>query len=278
MNRALSTNCIEGYLLPLVFSHIFAQALFASNMSIHPRSSSLSPAFSKRLKAGFETETSLTLVSFNVAGCEPSKAAPSTWTQSHSMLAVVKEVFQNEQKPDIVALQEVPSFAFETMLSEYKLIGYQTSHAPYVALFVHLKWNAKQIKKNMGQLPVVIAEIDFSLTDVANEETKSNLPQRRLWIASVHLEPYADGASIRKRQLQALAKQARAEKIPLIIAGDTNMRVAEDCGAENDLGMLDFWKLAGSDFRTKFTVSPVECISSSLLSEGTTLIVSLVTC
>jgi endonuclease/exonuclease/phosphatase family metal-dependent hydrolase len=177
------------------------------------------------------------------------------------------EFLQNEHKPDIVALQEVPLFALErnVMLSEYNLIGYQESHAPYVALFVHQKWNAKVIRKGMGQLPAVVAEIDFSSNNETNESASSNSnnpPRRRLWIASVHLEPFADGASVRKRQLKALASQAREEKVPLIIAGDTNMRVAEDNGAEDDLGLHDFWKLAGSEFRTKFTVSPVDCGSN----------------
>jgi endonuclease/exonuclease/phosphatase family metal-dependent hydrolase len=208
--------------------------------------------------AARSSETSLTLASYNVAGCNPSQGAPSTWTKSDSLRAIEKEFFQNENKPDIIALQYIPSFAMETMLSEYNLIGCQLSHAPYVALFVHQKWNAKQVHKNLGQLPAVMAEIDFSFTDDVNEVTsssKSNLPPRRLWIASVYLDSCFTSTSIRKQQLQALADQARSEKVPLIIAGDTNMRVAEDHLAEIDLGMHDFSKLAGSDIRTKFTVS-----------------------
>jgi endonuclease/exonuclease/phosphatase family metal-dependent hydrolase len=209
------------------------------------------------------SHTDLTLVSYNVAGCQPSKVAPSKWTQFDSLTAIEKEILQNERKPDIVALQEFPSFALDRkrILSEYNLIGYQASHAPYVALFVHQKWNAEKVHQDMNGLPAIVAEIDLSSTDDTNHSTTTsnmNQPRRRVWIASVHLEPFADGASRRKRQMESLVSQATAEKVPLIIAGDTNMRVAEDKGIENDLGLHDFWKLAGGEARTKFTVSPVE--------------------
>lgn len=245
------------------------------------RPSSVAPPAPKRLKLsgdGNDTanhvaavassrvsnEKSLTLVSFNVAGCRPSKVAPSSWSQDDSLQAIEEEILHHERRPDIIAIQEIPLFALDRnrILSEYKLIGSQMSHAPYVALFVHQKWKAKRIhedfmdKFDFEGLPAVMAEIDLSPNNEKETSSEKTLPQHsHLWIANVHLEPFAGGASIRKRQLQALADQARTANVPLIIAGDTNMRVAEDMVAEEELGLYDFWKLAGSDFRTKYTVS-----------------------
>lgn len=206
---------------------------------------------------------SLKLVSFNMARCQPSQVAPPEWTQDDSLQAMEKEILQGE--PDIIALQEAPPFALDRkrIFSEFQLIGSQTSHAPHVALFVHEQWNAKRILQDsldsfdFEGLPAVMAEIDISSKPKDNDDNPDTeqQQQRRLWVASVHLEPFAGGAAIRKRQLQALSQHARAANVPLIIAGDTNMRVSEDSMAEGDLGLQDLWKFAGSDFQTKYTVS-----------------------
>ena len=217
---------------------------------------------SKRVKlSGSETDTTstteqqqqqqrLTLVTYNIAGCQPSKMAPSSWTMNDSVQAIKSEILKDD--PDIIALQEIPEQYTKTILSEgYKLVGTKWTHAPYVALFVRKGIDVKRIKSNS---PAVVGEVQFMFHD------KQQQPQQhRLWIASVHLEPFGEGASDRRRQLQSLVKEANKEQVPLIIAGDTNMRVAEDPVAENGadrggLGLTDFWKLAGSDFRTKYTV------------------------
>ena len=220
---------------------------------------------SKRVKlSGSETDTTssteqrqqqqrLTLVTYNIAGCQPSKMAPSSWTVNDSVQAIKSEILKDD--PDIIALQEIPEQYTKTILSEgYKLVGTKWTHAPYVALFVRKGIDVDRIKSNqLNDLPVVVGELQFNFHD------KQQQQQYRLWIASVHLEPFGEGASDRQRQLQSLVKEANKEQVPLIIAGDTNMRVAEDHVAENGadrggLGLTDFWKFAGSDFRTKYTV------------------------
>ncbi|KAG7371014.1 endonuclease/exonuclease/phosphatase family protein [Nitzschia inconspicua] len=206
-----------------------------------------------------ECETSLKLLTFNTARCQPSKAAPLSWTQSDSFEALEKAILKEDPKPDVVALQEAPLFALgrNTAFQDYKLIGSRSSHAPFVALFVHRRWKAEQVNSDFIEqydfegLPAVMAVIDISESHEGKKESEEN--RRLLWVASVHLEPFAGGAPIRNRQLRALAEQARAAHVPLIIAGDTNMRVSEDDNAEIDLGLQDIWKLSGSNIMTKYT-------------------------
>lgn len=208
-------------------------------------------------------KVSLKMLSFNMAGCQPSKVAPSSWTQSDALEAMEQEILKEKDRhPDIIALQEAPSFIFDRnrAFADYKLIGYQSSHAPYVALYVHQKWNATRVMQeamnnfDFEGLPAVVAEMDLCAAETGTQYSDEHSP-RRLWIASLHLEPFAGGASIRKRQLKALTTKAKAANVPLILAGDTNMRVSEDSVADDDLGLVDLWKLAGSDIRTKYTVS-----------------------
>ena len=51
----------------------------------------------------------------------------------------------------------------------------------------------------------------------------------RLCLAGCHLEPFQDGAPTRLRQLEAfLAEAQRQQATHIVVAGDTNMRQAED--------------------------------------------------
>jgi endonuclease/exonuclease/phosphatase family metal-dependent hydrolase len=162
-----------------------------------------------------------------------------------------------QQDPDVIALQEVPSFVLHSRwFSEYSLIGYQESHAHNVVLLVHKRHPAAvrvDIDTRLG-LPAVMAEIDFLPPCTNTNYAAAGGNRRKILVTSVHLEPFVDGARMRKRQLGCLAKIAmERDSTPLLIAGDTNMRVAEDPVAEQKLGFLDLWKVAGSDFGTKYT-------------------------
>jgi endonuclease/exonuclease/phosphatase family metal-dependent hydrolase len=241
-------------------------AFLTTNINIPTNMSEGDLPDSKRVKlSGSDTEIStvqrhhqeeqqrVTLVTYNVAGCQPSKMAPTSWTMTDSAQAIESEILKDN--PDVIALQEIPEQYSKTMLSEgYKLVGTKSTHAPYVALFVRKEIDVKRVKSNqIDRLPVVVGELLFSFHD------KQMQQQQRFWIASVHLEPFGEGASTRQKQLQSLVEEAKKEQVPLIIAGDTNMRVAEDYAAENasdrgGLGLSDLWKLAGGDIRTKYTV------------------------
>lgn len=189
----------------------------------------------------------LTLVSMNVAGCVPSKMAPEFWTHQNSVEAIKAEIIQH--RPDWIALQEVPGgveVADQVFGPEgYKAVGATYSHADHVVLLVKKEIDATLIPT--PSLPVVMAELKFG-TETGEEH--------RLLVASVHLEPFKQG--FRKRALQMQTIVTEAKSLPIIIAGDTNMRQTEDGVMEGDLQLLDVWKLAGSNPRTKFTWDTVD--------------------
>jgi endonuclease/exonuclease/phosphatase family metal-dependent hydrolase len=246
------------------------RAKFTDGATERTSSVTASPVLQEQL------EQRLTLVTFNVAGCEPSQAAPKSWTENDSVRAIQKEVLTSN--PDIIAIQEIPMHYFRThptsnndddnIFPGYKVVGTKSSHAPHVVLLVRKEMNATRIDStSIRHLPAVVGELQFDVGSGMSQTTthlqqQQHLLQRqqcRLWIASVHLEPFGEGASKRKQQLKSLVKAANRQQIPLIIAGDTNMRVSEDSVAENasdrgGLGLVDLWKLAGSDIRTKYTV------------------------
>jgi endonuclease/exonuclease/phosphatase family metal-dependent hydrolase len=160
------------------------------------------------------------------------------------------------ENPDVIALQEFPEFALyrtSRLFPDHELLGSHTSHAPYVTLFVRKGIQAKLVpvraESTVG-LPAVVAELIYPFEGGDSDDDRC----RRLWIASVHLEPYASGAEIRQQQVQSLLQLALRSKVPLIVAGDLNMRVAEDATMEGaGFDLSDFWKLAGSDITTKYS-------------------------
>jgi Endonuclease/Exonuclease/phosphatase family len=295
----------------------------------------------------------LTIVTYNVAGCQPSaaaaaasasaKARSSSWTVQDSLRSV-RDVILRED-PDVIALQEFPADLDLTppsstttttttttnpitqqqrqgrrrLFPDHDLVGIQSSHAPHVALFVRRGVHSKRIVVPVqdaddssltggSSLPAVVVELTHD-PPVASAGSEAAAPKaaaggnngtsagsaggtsdqdrrrfrRRLWIASVHLEPFAGGATIRHRQVRALVELADDAQrpnadggtvppshahVPLLVAGDFNMRVSEDATMEGErkkgktktdgdgtssLDLLDLWKLAGGDIATKYT-------------------------
>lgn len=195
----------------------------------------------------------LALVTYNVAACRPSARAPRSWDEEDSLQAMAEEVLHEE--PDIIALQEFPEIALNRtsrLFPDHALVGSKTSHAPYVVLLVRKGIQTRMVPVDVDDsnsiLPAVVAELTFRVGAGDDEHC------RRLWVASVHLEPFGDGAEVRHRQVKTLRRLALQSKVPLIVAGDFNMRVAEDTTMEGaSYNLLDFWKLAGSDNSTKYT-------------------------
>lgn len=183
---------------------------------------------------------------------------------------------QSAPPPDIIALQELPGILvhnrgrMESLFPQYNLMGVRQSHADYVGLLVrkgiastavNLRMDAENVNEE-DNLPAVVVELTSPVAADDNgddEGVASRLSRRRIiWIASVHLEPFGSGASQRKQQMEAILKKASAAGVSaLLVAGDTNMRVAEDSAMEKSppggLGYQDVWKLAGSDMQTKYT-------------------------
>ena len=189
-------------------------------------------------------------VSFNVAGCVPSKEAPESWSINVVTEAIVKEVLRYD--PDIIALQEYPTGDPAKLLQtfpSYQIMGSTLSHADHVVLLVKKGISARPVLLSTAfdfEIPVVLAELNYK--------------QRKLLVGSVHLAPFESGSVERQMQVEAILKYAKTkdESIPVIFAGDTNMREREDDVMENDLGLLDVWKLSGSPRESKFTWDTVD--------------------
>ena len=221
----------------------------------------------------------LTIVSMNVAGCEPSKDAPPHWNHEIAGRAIQKEVLRTH--PDVLALQEFPggvALAEQSFGHDYNVIGATYAHADQVVLLVRKGIAAKKVSfdnknnsKNKSyngypRIPAVIAELSWSdddtitsssTTDAATTTTTtSSSKRRRMWIGSVHLAPFRDGSLERQRQVDEMLRQAGS--LPFIFAGDTNMRIEEDKRMEKDRGLLDAWKQAGSKPNTKFTWDTID--------------------
>ena len=101
-------------------------------------------------------------------------------------------------------------------------------------------------------MPVVLVRVKETPKD-------SSASQRTIYVASCHLEPFKGGADERYYQIQTILQFVQANSAPsssswpVIIAGDTNMRVAEDAVMEQGFHLLDAWKLAGAYFPDKYT-------------------------
>jgi len=171
--------------------------------------------------------------------------APDSWTQQDSIAAVRAEIASH--RPDWIALQESPGgveLVDQVFGSKgYKAVGATYSHADQVVLLVKKEIKAKLIP--MPGLPVIMAELELG-----GAETSA---PHRLLVASVHLEPFTHGSRRRAEQMEAILEEAKSLSLPVVIAGDTNMRPTEDRVMEEDLQLLDVWKLAGSNPSTQFT-------------------------
>ena len=186
---------------------------------------------------------SLTIVSMNVAGCEPSGAAPPSWNGDNTTEALKVELLRH--KPDVLMLQECPSpkWAETTFGENYGLVGTTTSHAGYIALL---------LRHDLSNHAQTIWPTTDARTDLPAVMAKIHLNNRRsVMVASCHLAPFEKGYYKRGMQIKDLL--GMADSVPLIMAGDTNMRDEEDEAIENDNNLRDAWKLAGALPATQFS-------------------------
>ena len=228
---------------------------------------------------------SLRGVTMNIAGLEPSREAPPDWTNQDALEYLRQEILRND--PDIIALQECPSATWvkdlqHSFLSDYfyplspdlyqetKASSYQTtpSHAGLVALWVRRRRKADNEGKTdqeprdppfkvtavkvVHDQPAVALELEISMVG----DQKQHHQALRIWFASMHLEPFEQGSFGRQDQLTDLVEQAQEsgqQPCLTILAGDTNMREAEDEVAEQTIGLTDAWKKAGANPKTRFS-------------------------
>ena len=175
----------------------------------------------------------ITIVSFNVAGFQPSQAATSRWDPlAHFRSAILK------QSPDVVCLQEVPYGAWD-FLPGYECIGSCESHCLYVVLLIKSEWASYCSRVPNVQAPAVLGRLAFA-------------SGASLLLGSCHFAPFADGASARMQQMQTMLRYRKTHDSNFCMAGDFNMRVKEDQKFEA-LGLRDAWKDAGALHKEKNT-------------------------
>lgn len=187
-----------------------------------------------------DSSARLRIISFNIAGNQPSAAAPSNWNGQEQV--VMTELLNID--PDVICLQESPSRDWAAMkFSNYTFVGSRASHAGYTSLLVKKDYNVEPVNLH-SSIPGVMGRITF--------DTRKH----QLFVASVHLEPFKQSASRRRNQVQGLLNAACSS--PLVWTGDTNMRDHEDDFMEEILGLTDIWKSAGSNLRTKYSWDTVD--------------------
>ena len=193
-----------------------------------------------------QTALRLKLVTMNIAGMEPSQSAPESWNYAQQQEAILREVLRSD--PDIIALQEAPSATLPSGLFDhddktYRQLHSVPSHAGYVTLLVRSEMETSAMKLE--------SNVPISATILSWED-------RRLVIASAHLAPFQQNSAQRQKEVETLIQGATNAATAglanaLIFLGDTNMRSFEDQTMENDLGLVDAWKKAGSSPETRFS-------------------------
>ena len=233
----------------------------------------------------------LTITSMNVAGCVPSAEAPRDWTKETVTHAIREELLRTDA--DVLALQECPGWNHGMEWASqvfgsfgYHVIGSTPSHADNVILLVrrqgtNVVLQATQVPLSRD-IPAVMAELEvLPLSSSSSSSSPTIFDDNgdasttwKLLVASVHLAPFKEGARERLAQIRSLVQKAQFQIknknnfLPLVIVGDTNMRVTEDKTMEGHLGLLDAWKWAGSNPFTRFTWDTIDHQSQQQQQRG----------
>jgi len=195
----------------------------------------------KKKRTSDTADASLVLVSWNIAECQPSNDAPSSFDAEE---AICQEILR--QEADILCLQECPSKTwspYELLEACYERVGSAPSHCGYTQLW---------IKKHLfhQHLPSITAPSVGAMVLVGNTSVQ---------ITSSHLAPFKENASTRIDQVKALttSTSSAASITSSIHAGDFNMRQAEDDAMEG-LGLADAWKQAGRPYTHNYTWNSID--------------------
>ena len=159
--------------------------------------------------------TELTFLSWNLALLERPAPAPLFWEISNTEAVVREQVLEIE--PDVVLFQELPGLV------------------PFVETHSMVPANPKSHSGNLATLVRnPLATTELAIKTVAGCAILTTFVELDLTIANVHL-PAGKGAE--GDRLMYLSKVIEASPtLPLLIVGDTNMRVAE-ADAFLDLGL-----------------------------------------
>jgi endonuclease/exonuclease/phosphatase family metal-dependent hydrolase len=149
----------------------------------------------------------LSVLTWNVALLERSAFAPNRWGQENSQHAIRETVL--EVGADVVLFQEVPGLV------------------PYVETHDMVRTNPMTHSGNLATLlGNDLLDEQIMVSTVAATAILVTFVERDLTVANVHLAPGSGGAATRLEQLEAVIDASPTND--LVIAGDTNTRVAEE--------------------------------------------------
>ena len=150
--------------------------------------------------------TELTFLSWNLALLERPAPAPFFWETSNTEAVVREQVLKVE--PDVVLFQELPGLV------------------PFVETHSMVPANPKSHSGNLATLVSnKLATTELAIATVGGCAILTTFVDLDLTIANVHLPSGKGGEADR---LMYMAKVIEASPtLPLLIVGDTNMRVAE---------------------------------------------------
>ena len=204
------------------------------------------------------------IMTMNIAEMEPSRSAPRNFTRKEQQQLLWQELLRTN--PDILCLQECPDGQwwhkdpFAGWLSDYEHVTSRASHAGSTTIWVKrgiglIPMPAKRLSAHTPAAMTIFAAVAPAAvqppTSHGNPEVVASPPRPVLAVASVHLEPFDSGSDRRQRQVQNIIQAAMG--VPLIIAGDTNIRDNEDLVMEQTLSLQDVWKQAGRDEQLRYT-------------------------
>ncbi|PNH11679.1 Tyrosyl-DNA phosphodiesterase 2 [Tetrabaena socialis] len=176
------------------------------------------------------------LLTFNINDDATSASSPAGWTLAAQHAALRQLVL--EHSPDLLCLQECFSFP-STLVDHYDFHGSTTSHRGSCHV-------ATRRGSALGADGPTIAAGPCILVPL-------RLGERRLFAASAHLAPFAEFDQERARQLADIVRAVPAD-VPLVLAGDTNMRERETGQAAAN-GLADAWLESGSPPEQRWSVN-----------------------
>ena len=179
----------------------------------------------------------ISLLSYNIALAKPSYCAPRDWFEAYNTQQ--NQSLKNyllQESPTFIALQEVPYPKWPLniiSIEHYIPLGSVPSHCGYTTLL---------IQKSLAQTVKTVFQVGPSVVAILTGKAHT------LAVASCHLAPSKANAAARLEQMRAVVHCCKEHADHWIIAGDMNMRTAEDTHIEqlDRLPLTDAWKICGT--------------------------------
>lgn len=174
----------------------------------------------------------LKVLTWNISHTDPSFSSPEDWDRIINVHEIT-QLIQSENS-DIFCLQEMPTFKFGMRFIDYFHPEPVQSHSGWLSTFVRKNWKTRNF---FGQGFTSRIEIEYQ--------------DKYFTFVSCHLFPFKNNSSTRFGQLEDILHEVD-DDMPLIIAGDMNMREDETKQVLSSFNVKDAFYLKGSK-ETKFT-------------------------